>query len=552
MSGPIEVQFGPVYLSRGIDFTFSPGVQPSVCMVYTVPHTQGLPNVGTLRFTLRGERVFTFRDCLLEAPQLDTGPQGAFWRLPLLDRRWKWQFAHIFGSYNIAKPDGRYLREKTPQELAALLLDALGESGYDVSRLPNDARPERRWETGAGAAGELDRLCAEMSCLVVLNWNTDRVEIWPIGTGAVLPVGSIEGRSYAPVQHATPEKIRVEAGNTLFQDTFTTEAVGLDVDDKWRPIDQLSYRPSAGWGDTWPADGFPGITGTYVSHGHTLNRRDLAEATVFRCYRITGLLRGGWVPSYLQLNGTPEQQPQSRKDIQLFDELADEEISLSDGGLRRLPAVAYVKYERVDKALMANPSRYPDGFSLDATQGIIHFNEPLYLRSSGNVIPATVNFECAFHAGRNGIMHRLNRESSLGGHPTPTRLISRPEVLLRSVQRYNASGAAGAEENNSADAIQRLDYWFNAALSEYRLQQGGTVRYAGFVPIVPDGLTLQVTWSGGGLRHASTIASQAQRHSRLIKPLEDYRDRLTAKRTEKQVIDMASQYLVRAIGGGVV
>lgn len=544
MPGPLTVSFGDVSISRGIDFTFGPGVQPSVCMIYTVPHSLRMTDIAPLVFGLVDGPTFTFPDCKLEAPQLDTGQSGAVWRLPILDRRWKWQFAHIFGSYNIRKPNGTYLREKTPQELASLLLDSMGESGYNVSQLPNDARPERYWETGADSASELDRLCSELGCIVVLNWQTNRVEIWPLGAGSILPDGAIEGRSFAPVKRSSPSSIRVEAGNTLFQDTFTTEAVGLDVDDKWKPIDQLSYRPSGGWGNTFPPGGFPHLldTDTYTLHGRTLKTRDLAESTVFRCYRVNGLLSGGWVPTYLT-TADLSIQPQSRKDLQLSDELADEEINPSDGGLRRLPAVVYARYlaeSRMGRVASSVPVRYPHTFGFDSEHGIVQFGEPLYLRSGGDVVPAEVQYECAFHAGRDGVMHRLSKTNATGSPATtPDRLISRPEILFRSIQRY-AANAPFAEEDNLADAEQRLQYWFDAAIGEYNLQIGGTLRYSGLVPILVDGRTLQVTWSAGGLRAARTIASQAQRHNRIVRPLDEYRDRLKAKQADQELRKLRS------------
>ena len=78
-----------------------------------------------------------------------------------------------------------------------------------------------------------------------------------------------------------------------------------------------------------------------------------------------------------------------------------------------------------------------------------------------------------------------------------------------------------------------------------------TVTYPGLVAIAPDGLTQQVTWSGGGGRPATTTASQAQRHNRYIKPLDEYRDRLTTKRNEQLLTQLAAGQLLRAMGGGL-
>lgn len=556
--GPTTAHFGGTQFSRGFDFTFGPGVQPSLCLVYTVPHTQGLPSVGTLTFGTEGDGYLSFNDCLLEDPRLLSGEQGRLWALPIKDRRWKWQFGYIHGSYNVPRPDGSYLREASPQQLASILLAAMGEAGYDVSRLPNLTRPEMQWD-GALPAAELDRLCEALGCLVVLNPFSDRVEIWPYGEGATLPSGPTYGSSYAPVIPAQPQGVRVEAGWTLFQATFDTEPVGLDTDNQWKKLVDLSYKPASGWEAAFPLDGYTKdrIPGTYVSGGRTLNKCDLATATVFRCYRINSLLdkspfnSGAFSPQ--ALDGT-DFEPQSLRDLQLFDELADEEIG-KDGGLRPLPAVVYARYWRDSKALPDDPFRYPDGFSFDSQHGIISFNEPLFIFSTttaGQVEAATVRYECGFHAGKNGLFHRYGLESSTGASwTTPPRLVQRPEITARVIYRYNSTNLATTTDNVS-DTYSRLAYWGNAALAEYGQQDGGTINYQKLMPISPDGLTLQVSWSGGGNRRATTIVSQAQRHNRFVPPLQEYRDRLAGKRAEQLVQAMTARAALAFIGGGAV
>jgi hypothetical protein len=547
MPGPSYATFGNTFLSKSFNFTLEPGVTPSVCYITTVPHVPTLAQDGELRLVTDDDLQLVFRDCKLESPRLDSGPGGSFWTLPILDRRWKWQFAHIKGSYNIPKPDGTYLREKTPQELAELLLEEMGEGNFNVSQLPNDARPECHWEDGVRADIELDKLCSERGCIVTLNWLTDRAEIWPIGIGAGLPGGPVDGSSYAPVQYASPERIKVEAGNTLFQDTFECEAVGLDTDERWKPINELSYKPSYGWG--WPAGGFPGVLGEYTSHGRTLKKRDLAEATVYRCYRIKGLLRGGWVPSHMIFSPL---QPSSIRDFKLLDELADEELSLADGGLRRLPAVAYVRAWSSIKQTPDVPIRYAGGFSLiDSTHGIIQFNDPLIRFNapiSNAIVPATVWYECAFHCGQDGVMHRLRLDNQFQTFPkTPTRLIHRPDILFRVIQRYSSGGAAVLTEDNLPDATQRLQYWYDAATREYVLQQGGTVSYTKLMPIALDGQVVQITWSASERSPAGTVASIAQRHNRYVPTSDQYRDRLRAKKNESRLDNIVAQEL-----GGVL
>lgn len=554
MAGPTYATFANTYLSKGFDFTIAPGVTPSICNLYTVPHVQSLPQVGELVLQTYGESPFVFRDCLLENPSLSANRSGQFWNLPIQDRRWKWQWGQMYGWYNKPNPNGTYEREKTPQELASMLFEELGETGFDVTQLPNSPRPEVRWD-GAPADAELDNLCQSLGCVVVLNPLSDRAEIWLVGQGNSLPGGYTIGAAYAPVLPAKPSKIRVEAGPTIFQSTFLAETVGMDTDGTWKPINDLSYKPTAGWSGADALGGFLSITDdqTYVSGGRTLLIRDLAAATVFRCYRLTGLLSGGWCPPILQGSGD-EYEPQSLADLQLFDVLAEEEISTEDGGLRRLPARVYVRSASVDRRTPAHVESYPGGYSLDNEHGILQFNEPLFLwgASTTGSDPATVHFECAFYAGAYGVFSRRYVEASTGSPvETPTRSVQRPDLQARIIYSFSNDGGNSDQTDNIADLDQRLNYWGNAALAEYQLLQGGTVNYVGLVPVSPDGLTQQITWSGGGGREAITTVSQAQRHRRQIAPLEEIRDRLTVKRQEQLLQQMAFGAMARLIGGGV-
>jgi hypothetical protein len=310
----------------------------------------------------------------------------------------------------------------------------------------------------------------------------------------------------------------------------------------------LSYKPVNGWGPTWPPSGFPQVKGTYTLKGRTLKKRDLAEQTVFRCYRIKGLLKGGWVPSKLAAISFLE--PESIRDFQLFDELADEELSGQDGGLRRLPAVAYTRAWSKDKSIPSEPTRYNGGFNLtDASRGIIQFDEPQFrlanlglpfpFNLSFGVIPATVWFETSFHCGtpsRGGFMHRLLFNHEIQPTPTtPTRVVYRPEIIYRVIQRYSTDGVGINTEDNLADAQERLQLWQSVTIGEYGPLDGGTVTYDGLMPITLDGLMQQVTWSASNTTPATTTASQAQRHDRYTPHLDQQRDRLFAKRTERQI-----------------
>ena len=65
--------------------------------------------------------------------------------------------------------------EKKPQALATLCLQAMGEDDYDVSALPNDARPEIDWSY-QNPAEALQQLCDKLGCRVTYVVDTDSVK----------------------------------------------------------------------------------------------------------------------------------------------------------------------------------------------------------------------------------------------------------------------------------------------------------------------------------------------------------------------------------------
>src|SRR4029079_12872330 len=110
------------------------------------------------------------------------------------------------------------------------------------SQLPNDTRPHVEW-VGANPMTELERLCQELSCRVVLHLDNS-VTVEPLGVGAALPsLPSIMENSLSVDPPNQPDSIVVFGDRTVFQTRIPLEAVGKDIDDSVLPIDDLSYVP---------------------------------------------------------------------------------------------------------------------------------------------------------------------------------------------------------------------------------------------------------------------------------------------------------------------
>ncbi len=144
--------------------------------------------------------------------------------------------------------------ERTPQELAELYLNAMGEVDYDISELPDDTRPpvDHDYDNPAEA---LAALCESLGCRIVLQLD-NTVKLVRSGAGAGLPAEFLLEDSLTIDLPEKPDKIAVVCGPSLYQVDFPLEAVGLDRDttsggdptDTIKPIDELSYKPSGGWG----------------------------------------------------------------------------------------------------------------------------------------------------------------------------------------------------------------------------------------------------------------------------------------------------------------
>src|SRR5574341_1011890 len=259
-------------------YTLSHGITPGVATIECAPQFGFVGAGGTLLFTF-GPFNVAFAGCKVDTFSFRFTDQGQIWALQIFDRRWKWAFGEVWGRFNVRLPDESVdsLTARTPQELAAYLLDAMGEIGYEVTQLPNDTRPEVEWEA-ANPAQELADLCEKLGCHVVLTLG-GYVQICQIGVGAALDTTvDVLQNSLTIDPPERPDSLKVVCGKTRYEAVLRLEAVGLDTDGTVKPIDSLSYTPTGGWSVVKP-DGF-----LQVAAGEA---RELAKATVFRWYRIT-------------------------------------------------------------------------------------------------------------------------------------------------------------------------------------------------------------------------------------------------------------------------
>jgi hypothetical protein len=209
--------------------TVGHGVYPGVCIITCPAQDNPIAAFGTLVFHA-GESAMKFPACRVDKLEMGIDPnRGRIWQITILDRRWRWQFETIKGWYNVRlgnlsiKPG----TEKTPQELAALCLDAMGETVYDVSAMPNSLRPEVRWDPPAAPMNALSDLCDMTACRIIPWFHKgvfDGVRVIPFGDGEALPPTDLEFNEGCDTAEL-PDKAGVYAGPTIIDVHLPLNAV---------------------------------------------------------------------------------------------------------------------------------------------------------------------------------------------------------------------------------------------------------------------------------------------------------------------------------------
>ena len=460
------------------------------------------------------------------------GQSGWFMSIQIADRRWKWQFGQITGAYNLrtlGTDDVEAIdaaTEKTPWELAKLLLDAMGEQDSNALAIISDARPLVLWDH-ANPAQELQALCESLGCSIVLGLD-NRVRIVRLGVGLTLPqVPSLRNPGFGLARRPRPEKIKVVGGPVLYQSSLRLQAVGLETNGSVKVLDDLSYLPAVGYFPD-PQSGFPGITATYrdAADGLTRKSRLLAEASVYRWYRIKEQAHNPGSDD-LRPPDYPGEPLNRIQQIILTDQLVERQTLLATGeapdarnppALTKLvPRPAYVEGEFVvfpdgpmgkqatmDGRTVSYPFRVNTTWQLDAQRCMAVFSSPLFRPGSttasgaNGTREAEIYLTCAYSLVTTETLmpDRYNIERAVpDGIPgSGTRIIFRPEIQLKERTIYGTDFSVQRVESNIVQCDEEANHYIDAALREYEANTTGIGEYVGLEKIEPDGTILQVTW----------------------------------------------------------
>lgn len=471
-------QYGSIKGVESASYSLSRGTAASVCTV-TIPPDYALNFSPKPLVFSDGVRTVRLSNCIVSSVVPSIGADGyERWTVQILDRRWKWKSGQISGRYNIRH--GGLIRrdtQKTVQELAKLCLTAMGEKNYDVKKMPNDTYPYIDWTLMTPNAA-LEQLCQIVNCHVCLN-EQDKVVIWPDGLGKDLPALPSSSQGITFDCGVRPGVVNAVSAPAVWQLNFDLLAVGLDVDNKIKPVWELSYIPEFERDDgtkikTWAYEPPPFM-------GVAKEFRKLAQETVWRWYQI---LPPGWVEidgqgkAKIRKEGGMQEMPwakESIKSVRQFFPLLDHQLDyaqishvdrkdLSSGDtsfdplLRaRKPAQVLGLFDdgegrgndngidAVTNALDADKSNephwetpflYPGGFSIDQERGLVIFSDPvfrLWTQSGGDGVMNTADDDldfrgqaqlylrvaCNFYDLKTNVPYRVCRNQTIKGAPDP-------------------------------------------------------------------------------------------------------------------------------------
>jgi len=516
---PDYAQF-PGLSITGADFVLTHGVTPSSCVVSCVPmFTQVAP--GTLTFYSQGSPAFSFYDCALDesSTALISAKRGQRITARILDRRWRWKGKKISGTWNRRADDGSVIddTEKTYKELITLILDELGEVGFEVNILyPNMVAPTVQW-LNASADLELAWLVSRIGCSVTLGLD-NKIRVVQGGAGTIPNAIGLEQTEFVGVQASTaPEKIRVAFAPTRYQSLLRLRAVGMDADGVVRPIDQLTYKPTTGWSSETPGL-WAGLNPQDITKVSWNTQMRLAVDTVYKWYWIStqddgslNLPGGGSVgeiedvlPLFPVL-AMPESATWFTGNAAATDPPHRPRIggSFHTGQIGSWNNLFYTAYTHDDYGDLYF-GWLDEPFELDCINGIVKFQRPVYLHAGVDVdgtidehVPAELWLLCSYNArDKDGLLnsHTVEYVTGAPGGSGIETIIERDQFLWQINQYIPDTQFVKSVKDNAIDIESHGNALAAARASQYVSSSRYDTQLVGVVPIGLDGVVQQVRW----------------------------------------------------------
>ena len=559
---------------ESLEFCDTSGVRAAVGSMKVFPQ-YGLPDEnGDIVLTYNQNKII-LKNCHIESIRYVAGSGGQICEVRFLDERWTWENASVSGKYNYRLPNNAIVpyREKTPQELVTLCFNALGVTVFDVSSLPNEARPEVDWDN-SNPAQEMERICHELGCRIVPVRSIGGWKVVVIGEGDDLPDYPAQDVGQGIDPQEVPDYIKIVSAPIRYQVSLPLAAVGKEVDLSWKFLTNLSYAPSRGL----PSGGF-GLDGInsfanidpirfVLPDGTKVSRQELALDSVFRNWRLDFADnqaaiqndQGEWCWKFPNID-----KPVTRRQIILTNEMVDTWTdylgvehkrapfmwgqfsgSLAEGARANCPFGT-----RIDKQA-ANSSTSEDeraSFSMsldpiDTTRSIMTTSQRMYKQIAAlsavdsitgqpsplEWIEAELYITCACQVRdpKTWQPYRFEYFMQIGSGTNKDFAVTiiKDDIQPWSIQDYE-NGTAYTT-NNLDEITRQSQYYAESYSRRYQTVRSQQKTFIGLYGIDMDGSINQITWSISG-QGSSTIASQGTEHS-FYTPDFDARRRQVANR----------------------
>jgi hypothetical protein len=399
------------------------------------------------------------------------------------------------------------------------ILNWMGEASINVAAVDATLYPEVN-EISAHPLSILNQLLDEFGYEITLGFGSDAVTVCQKNVGAYLPTAGVRMTSTSFDPPTPPYAIRTMFGPSRLQARLKMVAIALDTDGEWKSLDDLSYKPQAGWEVIAPG-GF-----VEVGEEHSEEAMKLARKTVYRYYRIDKFADNTlMVP---QDAGTVNHITQVLPLIKgLFPE------KTSDGSSVRPDEVLYGEVAKVihDPAPAGTGNtekgdRLDLEFVLSHEQGVMFFEEHVYKIVDGEIYPAELWLECVMQVRGNEHWQYAVYSKDTVLNPTGIgyHTVSLPEISNQSRIDYDADHGITGQVNKEdmLDDLAATAAAIHSSTYTAESSQSSWYSYPQFQLRV-DGAINQVTHVISDTQGHYSVASRNMSHDVYVKDASDKR-----------------------------
>lgn len=457
----------------GIDFPHSRGVSPSTGLMRIVPRTSFDRVVGDLALSFNGSSGTLTDVAVTAVPQENFEDRDAFrWNVALQDRRWRWRYPRISGTYNRRLCDGTIdpKGKKSVPELVALLAAELQDT-IDPGSIP-EAYPPIVWD-GALARFELAWLC-DLFGMTVCPKVDNTFALEPITATASLPPGGtpVTPPGFSHKISVMPSGLRVQGSPDRKQGWVPLRCIWRDRDGKYDVPNNMSYTPGTGWGTQWP-NIYPDVPPTFS--------RQLAFETGYRLYAPVD-------PTII-----------------LDDHLIEVGLDVPADRKRCLPSHVRGQFNSHDDFATTADGPFSADFKFRKELNALEFEYPVYVIQGGAIAPATLEVNTGYYVvdsdGNPASSYEKDKAVTAAQKATRHRVLRHPELGIKEIVDALYGGTAGSNES-LVDA--EADLYLNPVSDGYTYQEAKDVIFNGLIfPDTTAGIA-QLHWLCGNSRVATT------------------------------------------------